>query len=128
MSGIPTPRSGIARPSKLAPPGTMQSTKRPRIEAEETQPSKRPKPATAMPPPKTAPGRKTTTSTLTQRKPLSTRNTLASRNTTSALNRATNTNLNKTVASTQPSLEKPKGRYGVLFREVEVLLCVVLLS
>lgn len=57
MSGIPTPRSGIARPSKLAAPGTMQPTKRARAEAEETQPSKKAKPS--MPPPKVAPVKKT---------------------------------------------------------------------
>ena len=111
MSGIPTPRSGLARPSRLAPPGTIPSVKRPRTEAEESQPSKKPKPA-QMAPPKTAPVRKTTTagSTLNQRKPLSTRNTLASRN-TSALNRTVSSSLNRTVASAQPSQEKPKGTY-----------------
>ena len=104
MSGIPTPRSGIARPSKLAAPGTMQPTKRARAEAEETQPSKKAKPS--MPPPKVAPVKKPTVSSLTQRKPLSTRNTLASR-TNPSLNRTAN--LNKTVASAQPTQEKPKG-------------------
>ena len=119
MSGIPTPRSGLARPSRLAPPGTIQSVKRPRTEPEDGQPSKKPKP---MAPPKAAPVRKTTTTgtALTQRKPLSTRNTLASRN-TSALNRTVSSSLNRTVASAQPSQEKPKGmlsRYLFLFYNI----------
>ena len=118
MSGIPTPRSGLARPSRLVAPGTIPSVKRPRAEAEEGQPSKKPKPA-SMAPPKAAPVRKTTTtgSTLNQRKPLSTRNTLASRN-TSALNRTVNSSLNRTVASAQPSQEKPKGTISLIMQYV----------
>lgn len=113
MSGIPTPRSGIARPSRLAAPGSISKAstsssivgKRPREEDEGGLANKRPK-AMAPPPQPKFGVKKPAVSSTASRKPLTARNTLTLRNTNSSA-------LNKTIATAQPSTEKVKGK---LFR------------
>lgn len=113
MSGIPTPRSGLARPTKLVAPGTLSrattsisaaATKRPRSgdsEEDGTQnANKKAKPAATgkvMGPPSS---RITTAARLAAATPsfTSNRRPLSAR-----------TNLNRTVASAQPSSEAKKG-------------------
>lgn len=116
MSSIPTPRSAIARPSKLAAPGSISRTttsastttavnKRPREDDDvanggSTAATKRARP---MAPPASAPRAKTslnrTATTVAARKPLGTRNANLTRSNTSS-------SLNRTVASAKPTAEK----------------------
>ena len=104
MSGIP--RSGIARPSRLAPPGSIKAptssvggvNKR---NAEDLgNASKKPRtvgPSSSMKRPAVTPA-----PTTVSRRPLANRN--------ASVNRTGPSALNKTVASSQPTVEKPKGK------------------
>ena len=104
MSGIP--RSGIARPSRLAPPGSIKAptssvggvNKR---NAEDLgNASKKPRtvgPSSSIKRPAVTPA-----ATTVSRRPLANRN--------ASVNRTGPSALNKTVASSQPTVEKPKGK------------------
>jgi len=104
MSGIP--RSGIARPSRLAPPGSIKAptssvggvNKR---NAEDLgNASKKPRtvgPSSSIKRPAATPA-----TTTVSRRPLANRN--------ASVNRIGPSALNKTVASSQPTVEKPKGK------------------
>ena len=123
MSGIPGPRSGISRPTKLPAPSTLPRAapmKRTRdgddvgvykFEGAAGQPTKKAKPTTMAPPTltsrtsTTAATRKppTTASTLTTRRPLATKNA-------NPVNSRSKLTMNSTIASSAPATEKPKGK------------------
>lgn len=106
MSGIPTPRSGLARPTRLPAPGSLPrpamslgQNKRPLASSEVAgQASKKARSLSVMAPPSvktTVPRKPNVSSTLSTRRPLATRNISSSA-------------LNKTVASSEPTAEKAK--------------------
>ena len=123
MSGIPGPRSGISRPTKLPAPSTLPRAapmKRTRdgddvgvykFEGAAGQPTKKAKPTTMAPPTLTSrtstmsATRKppTTASTLTTRRPLATKNA-------NPVNSRSKLTMNSTIASSAPATEKPKGK------------------
>ena len=106
MSGIP--RSGIARPSRLAPPGSIQaptsSVGVKKRNAEDLGNASK-KPRTAAPSSSAKRPAVTPATTTVSRRPLANRNTSVNRTGPSALN--------KTVASSQPTFEKPKGKMKI---------------
>ena len=107
MSGIPTPRSGLARPTRLPAPGSLPrpamslgQNKRPHASSEVSGQASKKARSSAMAPPSvktTVPRKPNVSSTLSTRRPLATRNISSS-------------SLNKTVASSEPTVEKAKGK------------------
>ena len=136
MSGIPGPRSGISRPTKLPAPSTLptiRTMKRTRdgddvgvfkFEGAVGQPNnKKAKPTTMAPPASitktttTAAMRKptTTSSSLTSRRPLSNKNA-------NLVNSRSKLTMNSTIASSAPAAEKPKGKHYIIFYLGKIIL------
>ena len=136
MSGIPGPRSGLSRPTKLPAPSTLptiRTMKRTRdgddvgvfkFEGAVGQPNnKKAKPTTMAPPASisrttaTAAMRKptTTSSSLTSRRPLATKNA-------NPVNSRSKLTMNSTIASSTPAAEKPKGKIDIIFYLGKIIL------
>ena len=125
MSGIPTPRSGLARPTRLPAPGSLPrpamslgQNKRPLASSEVAgQASKKARSLSVMAPPSiktTVPRKPNVSSTLSTRRPLATRNISSSA-------------LNKTVASSEPTAEKAKRKrvdYVIFYYNAARYVCI----
>merc|ERR1711953_1340540 len=122
MSGIPGPRSGISRPTKLPAPSTLPRAapmKRTRdgdddgvykFQGAAGQPTKKAKPTTMAPPTLTS----RTSTTAATRKPPTTASTLTTRplatKNANPVNSRSKLTMNSTIASSAPATEKPKGK------------------